>query len=310
MRTTTRLIILLLTNCALVSSGWAQQPGFDPAAILRELDQLEQRHLSKLTADQQQIAKTLAGALANPRSLIDLYAETVFAAQFDGAKKATSEFRRWKNSQEDLFKSEPFQHALGLHVHYLYLTFLRACGEPEEKIHEQLLQHVARVWNAQNACALHNRQTAELLDRPVTHGLLAKQLQIRQKLPGLDEEDKRWEWLPANSDGMLEKTLLPYLRARKSPMLIQIWDKRIEQDAASVKKTGLHDRISRFTQQTLPGMQWQRARDLILLGKDAEGLSIMIAILRQHAALPGFLSYAAELRERLGPKPVATTPAP
>ena len=211
------------------------------------------------------------------------YAEAVFATRFEGAKKGNAEFRKWKNGQDDLFKDDDFHAALTIHANHLYLTFLRATGEEPRKVNEALLQHVGRVWAAEAKHDLRKRAFADLLDRPVTQGVLARHLQFASKLPALDEQDKGWELLAAHTDGMLEKTLLPYLRTLRTPLLIQLWDKRIECETARARRSGLQDRLGQFTRQTLPRLQWRRARDLILLGRDAEGFTLMIGLLRQNA---------------------------
>ena len=98
---------------------------------------------------------------------------------------------------------------------------------------------------------------------------------------------------------MLDKTVFPYLRTIKSPVLILLWDKRISNEAARAKRLGLNDKVNQITQQTLPKLHWQRAHDLVLLGKDMEGYSTMIAILRQNPNLVEFDKFVKELRDLL-----------
>ncbi|MDX9868420.1 MAG: hypothetical protein RBT78_10875 [Kiritimatiellia bacterium] len=292
----------------LCAAAAAQQPGtapFDRSALLRELETLERSHREKVTAEQKTIGLALGKALSNTRELLDLYAEAVFATRFEGAKKGNAEFRKWKNGQDDLFKDDDFHAALTIHANHLYLTFLRATGEEPRKVNEALLQHVGRVWAAEAKHDLRKRAFADLLDRPVTQGVLARHLQFASKLPALDEQDKGWELLAAHTDGMLEKTLLPYLRTLRTPLLIQLWDKRIECETARARRSGLQDRLGQFTRQTLPRLQWRRARDLILLGRDAEGFTLMIGLLRQNANPADFALFAKDLRELLTAAPSA-----
>ena len=204
-----------------------------------------------------------------------------------------------------MLKSDDFQAALALHANYLHLTFLRASGEDEGKLNEALVQHVLKVWAAEAKFDLRKRTNAELLDRPVTQGVLARHFHLGQKLGGPQEgekpkeQDKTWEWLPTNTDGMFDRTVFPFLRTKKSPFLLQLWDKRITNEALRAKRPGLNDKATQFTQQTLPRLNWQRARDLILLGRETEGFSTMIETLRQHANHADFDLYAKELRDLL-----------
>lgn len=296
----------------LAGAAAAQQtPALDKAAVLRELDKLEQTHRSTIAAEQKSLTDTLGKTLTNTKALLDLYEEAVFATKFEGGKKDNTEFKRWKNAQDDTLKDDAFQAALELHAHYLYLTFLRASGEPQEKIAEALIQHVLKVWALEAKHDLRKRSTADLLERPVGQGVLARRYRLAPKLGGPQEgekQDKTWEWQPGNTDGMLDRTVLPFLRAKKSPLLISLWDKRIANEAARVKRAGLTDRQNQFNLQTLPRLNWQRAADLALLGKEAEGFSVMIGLLRQNPNHPDFDKLAQELRGLLtGEAPASST---
>ena len=58
----------------------------------------------------------------------------------------------------------------------------------------------------------------------------------------------------------------------------------------------LNNTANQITQQTLPKLQWQRAADLVLVGKETEGITIMIGILRQNTSHPDFGKFVQELR--------------
>ena len=73
-----------------------QQGGLDKAAILRELDKLEQSHKDKLTAEQKSVKEDFGKALSSTKALLELYEEAVFATKFEGGKKDNSEFKKWK----------------------------------------------------------------------------------------------------------------------------------------------------------------------------------------------------------------------
>jgi len=289
----------------LACGALAQQAAFDKTAVLRELDKLEQAHRDKVAAENKAVADSLAKALLSPRALQELYQEAVFSTRFEGGKKDNTEFKKWKNAQDDTLKDDAFKTALELHAAYLNLTFLRASGEKEAKLIEALIQHVAKIWAAEVKHELPTRPTAELLERPVNQGVLARHLRLGPKLGGpqegekLKEQDKTWEWSPGNADGMLDRSVFPFLRTNKSPLLITLWDKRIAHETAQAKRILLSERANQFSQQALPKLNWRRAADLVLLGKEAEGLSTMIGILRQNPSHPDFDAFAAELRDLL-----------
>lgn len=292
-----------LSAALLAAAALAQQPlVFDKAAVLKELDKLEQTHRDKISTEQKSIGDLLAKALASDKALMDLYEEAVFATKFEGAKRDNADFKKWKNTQDDTLDSDDFKAALQLHANYLSLTFRRANGEEESKLVESLLQHVLKLWSLEAKFDLHRRACGELLDRPVTQGVIARRYHLGPKLGGPQEgekpkeQDKTWEWQPGNADGMLDRTALPYLRANKHPSLTTLWDKRIANETARVKRAGLTDKTTQFNQQTLPRLNWQRASDLVLLGKEAEGFTTMIGVLRQNPNHPDFEKFLAELR--------------
>lgn len=295
------VLLVLLVSLAMSQ----QQAVLDKTALLKELERLEQSHKDKVADEQKSVGETLTKALASPKFLLDLYQEAVFATKFEGAKKDNTEFKKWKNTQDDTLKADDFQAALALHANYLNLTFLRASGEKEAKLVEALIQHVLKVWMLEIKHDLHKRANAELVDRPVNQGVLARRYHLGPKLGGpqdgekLREQDKNWEWLPAKTDGMLDKTVFPFLRTNRSPLLISLWDKRIANETARAKRVGLSDQVSQLTQQTLPRLNWQRASDLVLLGKETEGFSTMLGILRQYTNHIDFDTFAGELRSLL-----------
>ena len=286
----------------------------DKAAILKELDKLEQANREKVGSEMKSVGDSLIKALINKKNLLSLYEDAIFAMRFEGTKKDSVEFKKWKNAQEDALKSEDFLTALELHAGYLHLTYLRAHGEKEEKLNEALMQHVLKVWAFDNRHGAHQKMSAELLDRPVNQGLLAKYFRLGTKLGGPvegekpKEQDKTWEWNSANADGMLDKTIFPFLRKNKNPALISLWDKRIANETARAKRMALNNSANQIIQQTLPRLHWQRSVDLVLLGREAEGITTMISILRQNTSHPDFSKFVQELRTVLtGGSPQATT---
>lgn len=293
--------------------GLAQQAGFNKASVMTELERLEQVHREKVAVEQKSALDTMRKAMMSTKPLLDLYQEAVFSQKFEGVKKDTAEFRKWRDVQDDTLKSADFQEALGLHVNYLCLTLLRASGENEAKLNESLVQHVLKIWAAEAKHDLRTRMAAELLARPVNQGVLARHLQLGAKLGGpqegekLREQDKGWEWQPGNADGMLDKTVFPFLRKTKSPTLLQLWDKRIANEMARAKRAGVNVMTPKFTQQTLARLNWGRACDLVRLGGEQEGYTALIGILRQTTIPAEFDKYAKELRELLSPASTDST---
>lgn len=298
------VLTVFLAGAALAQKP-AQPAVVDKAALLKELDKLEQSHQEKAVTEMKSFGDSLVKALTNKKNLLSLYEDAVFTTRFEGAKKDNTEFKKWKNNQDDVLKSEEFLTALDLHANYLHLTYLRSNGEKEAKLNEALLQHVLKVWAYDMKHDTRQKLSSELLDRPINQGLLAKYFHLGTKIGGPQEgekpkdQDKTWEWNPANTDGMLDKTLLPCLRRSKSPNLIVLWDKRIANVTARAKRVTLSTSANQITQQILPRLNWQRAADLVLLGREAEGFTIMIGILRQNTTHPDFAKFIQELRNLL-----------
>jgi hypothetical protein len=295
--------VLTVLLAGVVLAQKTAQPGvIDKGAILKELDKLEQSHQEKVGSEMKSVGDSLVKALVNKKALLNLYEDAVFATRFEGAKKDSAEFKKWKNVQEDVLKSEDFLAALELHVSYLHLTYLRANAEKEVKLNDALMQHVLKAWAFDSRHGAHQKMSTELLDRSITQGLLAKYFHLGPKLGGPQEgekpkeQDKTWEWNPANADGMLDKTILPFLRKNKNPALITLWDKRITNETLRAKRMTLNNSATQITQQTLPKLHWQRAADQVLLGKEAEGILTMIGILRQNTSHPDFSKFVQELR--------------
>jgi hypothetical protein len=303
-RAVASVLTVVLAGIALAQKS-GQPAVVDKAAILRELDKLEQVHQEKASTEMKVLWDSLIKALTNKKNLLSLYEDAIYATRFEGTKKDNTEFKKWKSAQDDALKSEEFQTALELHANYLHLTYLRAHSEKEDKLNEALILHVFKAWAFDNRHDTRQKISAELLDRPINQGLLSKYFRLGPKLGGPQEgekpkeQDKTWEWNPANTDGMLDKTILPFLRKNKNPALIPLWDKRIANETTRAKRMGLNNSANQITQQTLPRLQWQRSVDLVLLGREAEGFTMMISILRQNTRHPDYVKFVQELRALL-----------
>ena len=304
-RTMNRAVASILTVVlagVVLAQRTGQPAAIDKTAILKELDKLEQAHQEKATTEMKVLWDSLLKALTNKKNLLNLYEDAIYATRFEGTKKDNTEFKKWKNAQDDALKSEEFLTALELHANYLHLTYLRAHSEKEDKLNEALIQHVFKAWAFDNRYDTRQKISSELLERPINQGLLSKYFRLGPKLGGPQEgekpkeEDKTWEWNPANADGMLDKAILPFLRKSKNPALIPLWDKRIAFETVRAKRMGLNSSANKIAQQTLPRLHWRRAADLVLLGKEAEGITTMIGILRQNTTHPDFSKFVQELR--------------
>jgi len=303
-RAVASVLTMLLAGVA-IAQRTGQPAPVDKAAILKELDKLEQAHQEKATIEMKVLWDSLLKALTNKKNLLSLYEDAIYATRFEGMKKDNTEFKKWKNVQDDALKSEEFQTALELHANYLHLTYLRAQSEKEDKLNEALILHVFKAWAFDNRHDTRQKISAELLERPINQGLLSKYFRLGPKLGGPQEgekpkeQDKTWEWNPANADGMLDKTILPFLRKSKNPALIPLWDKRIANETTRAKRMGLNNSANKSIQQGLLRLNWQRAADLVLLGREAEGFTMMISILRQNTTHPDFSKFVLELRALL-----------
>src|SRR5207248_4305904 len=104
---------------------------------------------------------------------------------------------------------------------------------------------------------------------------------------------------PGAINGIYDKTILPEMRLRKDPRLINYWDERIAQEAGAASRSGLTFNADKFNGIQRPRLLWKRAQDMIVIGQKNRAIAEMFALIKGNPSHPDVAEWASQLEKTL-----------
>ncbi|MCH1409858.1 MAG: hypothetical protein L7V87_12555 [Verrucomicrobiales bacterium] len=285
---------------------------FTPAVNAQELtpEQIEslRAKLKSLKADLEShlssrnsgAGSVFSSAAEDPRAAVDLYLNCEKLVNYEREGRPESDFRAWKESNEDQLRDAGFIESLQMQLRYLALSCQAAEAKEIDQVFTPLMSYVDSLSR------LEEMPTGNLTSS-VAGSVFAEAYNL-QRLLG---ENDAWEDTPFNISGIYESTILPYLREEKPDTLMNAWNKRIEQETRLVQMLEAHkekelrgmsrDRQARargqqnrgdgvlrrldnddFIRETLPRMEWAKLRDMYEYVNQLEGAKAMLSFIEEH----------------------------
>lgn len=215
------LLLILLT----ASAGQAQELTPEQIASLKSrLESLKENLTSHLSTRNATAAQTFAAAANDPKAAVELYLNCVKMVEYDRKGRPESDFKAWKDGQEDRLRDSAFVTSLQLQLRYLALSCQAVESEDLSQIFGPLMSYVDTISNL-----------PESPSGPITQAISGTVFAKAYYLERLFSENKSWEPIPINIGGIYTRTILPYLREKDPGSLMSAWDKRIEQQARLVE---------------------------------------------------------------------------
>ena len=241
-----------------------------------------------------------SAAAGDPRAAVDLYLKCEKLVNYEREGRPESDFRAWKEENEDRLRDAGFVESLQMQLRYLALSCQAAEAKEIDQVFTPLMSYVDSLSR------LEEMPTGNLTSS-VAGSVFAEAYNL-QRLLG---ENDGWEDTPFNISGIYESTILPYLREEKPDALMNAWDKRIEQETRLVQMLEVHkekelrgmnrDQQARargqqnrgggvlrrldkddFIRETLPRMQWAKLRDMYEYVNQLEGAKAMLSFVEEH----------------------------
>jgi hypothetical protein len=269
-------------------------------ALLAELGDLETKRKEILRADLKTVLDDMEKAGKTPRAAADLYAQAVEATKYAGAQGANQEFLNWKRKEDARLQSKDFGTAAQLHLRYLGLSVERAMGVSLDELVPDVETYVKDLLAWRADVRERKPPTAEfqecLNDDYFKHPYV-DYFAVGRHLGAVS--DKEWERSPGGVDGIMDKMLLPFYRAQKSPKLLEFWDMRIQDTAGRAKAGQKQNEIDKFDNEQGPELRWRRAKDMAMLGLKNKAIQEMMTIIRQHSRHQQFNAWCEELKKLL-----------
>ncbi|MEM6279239.1 MAG: hypothetical protein AAF733_07160 [Verrucomicrobiota bacterium] len=241
-----------------------------------------------------------AAASTDPRAAVSLYLDCHKMVNFDREGRPESDFRAWKDGQENRLKDAATVESLQMQLRYLALSCKAAEAEEIEEIFTPLMNYVDSLSRLEE-------MPTGMLTNSVANSIFAQAFFLEDLLGN----NEGWEAVPFNIGGIYESTIFPYLRSENPAALMNAWDKRIEQQTRIAqmlqaqkeaqlrgmdrdeqrrarnnqdRQEGLMRELDMddFVARTLPRLRWARLKDMFNFVNEVEAMQQMLPFLEEH----------------------------
>lgn len=295
--------ILTLLCCGLLFASFSSAAELTPEQIeslrarLKALKENLDSHLSSRNSGAGQV---FAEASGDPRGAIELYLKCHKLVNFDEEGLPESDFRGWKEDNEDRMKDPAFVESLQLQLKYLALSCKAAETMKVDAIFPDLLAYVDGLSRME-----------ELPTNAITSSVGRSVFAEAYNLEKLFADNPQWEAVPFNIGGIYDSVILPYLREKNPSGLMNAWDKRIEQETRIVmmleehkekelrglnrdeqrrtrgnqnRDGGVMGRLDKddFINESLPRMKWARLVDMFNYVDQINGAKAMLDFVEEN----------------------------
>jgi hypothetical protein len=302
------LVASVLTALPILAQQGAA-PAVDPATVLATLKDLRARQATVVGREKANVLAAINAAIADPAKTYEAAQAAVESQGANGNGAAAPAARGFdprrrpseqSRMQSDLLRNRDFVNGLRLELIYLSLTWRHQSGAKTADLINPLIEYTAEVLPNVDALAAF-----EPFHRGVGETVFATYFQVAPFLAGMTG----WEDRPFDVEGIYTQTILPEMRLEKDPRLLAYWDSRIQTDGARAEGSQNSLLINKFRNIRLPTLLWNRAEDEIAIGRQNQGITDMLALIKAHPDHPDFEKWAARLQEIVSPPPAAS-PAP
>ncbi|MDF1755756.1 MAG: hypothetical protein P1U89_23400 [Verrucomicrobiales bacterium] len=303
MRLSLLISIITLGLVSLPSDGGDLTP--EQVESLRlKLAQVKESLDGHISTRNQSARSTFMSASSDPRAAVKLYLECYKKVHYDMEGRSESDFRAWRETQENRLKDDKFIASLMIQLRYLALSCHAAEVEEIDEVFSPLTTYVESLSRMEEL-------PDNLLTSNVANSIFAQAYDLDKTL----SSNEGWELVPFNIPGIYDKTILPHIRANSPNALMSVWDKRIDQQKRLVlffeskKEEALrgmdrdqkakmrsrqdnqrgimksHD-LDDFNRDTLPKLQWSKMKDMYLYVDQLEAAKLMLTFVQTNLTTP------------------------
>ena len=351
MRTPSMLPAIAFSATMLVYSSSSAQ-SLTPAEktqVNQMIEELHQKLHGSSATNNSRAVSTLQAILKSPKATSQYYMACIKERQFDAVGKRESEWREWRERNEDRLKSTEHVAALQYQAKFLLLTLAVALEGDEaagvKKVMPLLIDYYDDLTRDFDKLEGHRR----ILITPALESVFADRLKLTLTMPPLE----KWIDAPLPISAVYDGVILPHFRKEKNhPALQAAWDKRIVHESKTLevagrggalglpvdlpagipediaRRFGLDGRDSKREQQRedtrqkkisgedfrkdrLPVLHWGKNRDALLYGPNAaSSLQTLGRIIRENLAHSEAPNWLKELKSLAAGGPNAESDNP
>ncbi|MEM9283319.1 MAG: hypothetical protein AAGA96_15970 [Verrucomicrobiota bacterium] len=284
-----KCILGVATLCP-TSSKADSLTGDERGTILLELNDIEDVLDGKQLSVRMSAAQTFQAASASQEAAWEFYLKCHKTLNFDSKDASYSEYRNWRERQEDRVKTEANVAAMRMQLQYLVLSMKAAEAAEIDSIIPELEQFVSTmVANSENL-------SMKTMQESVKKTIFAQAYHLDKSL-----ELESWSFSPGNYGEVYQETVFPHFRATAPQELAAAWDRRIALESGLVSRHQAEnaDALDRYQKDRLPTLHWQKAMDVFAFVSQKEGSSAMLQLVRNHPDHPNIRNWVENFRKLL-----------
>lgn len=224
-----KLLPIVFLTFPLVMAAHAVEPTAAEIAKLKvEIDSLDMVLNGGREKNNLRALAQVQGAMGSTKAALEFYLQAKKDVDYLKVGKRESDFREWRDRNEDRLKSPEYLAALQYQLRYLALSLQATSGkDPEESLKKTIPAVIGYLDDLGAVYEKMEGQTS-VLKRSVLDSSVAEYL----KLDITVKRDSDWTFVPGNVPKIYDATILPHYRAAKNSAGLQsAWDKRIAQEA-------------------------------------------------------------------------------
>lgn len=345
-----RFITFVSAFCCIVGCPMVFSQALTPEQlekILQELKAIESTVDGKRISSRTNAVTAFQRAAASDKAALELYLDCYKVVHFDRQDAGHSDFRDWKEKNEEHVKDRGNIAALRIQLQYLVLTLRAAENVSMKTLVPELEAFASNVVASLDAmrqeggsASSGNKSGGRAQGGRPTHGggsggggaagagggnglKVLKQGVNNSVFAEAYELDKtlnvsNWVMSPANIGGIYEKTILPYFQASDPSNLPAAWDRRInlERAMAAATSTDNPTAFKMFESEDMPQLRFQKSCDLFRFVSQQQGALAILALLKENPAHSKAGEWLSEFRNLIAeaarppatPAPAATNP--
>ncbi len=274
--------------------------GREVESILGELETIEEVLNGNRVSLRTSAVRAFEAAAASDKAAYEFYLQCHKTLNFDAKDASFTDFRAWRERNEEKIKSKSNLAALRLQLQYLVLTMKAAEGVKREALIPELENFVANI--VAHAEELE-RSGMKTLEESVKTSIFAEAYKLDKSL-----ELPNWSFEPGRFGQVYEQTVFPYLRSERPESLGAAWDRRIELEKRFVliMQEDNQFELDKFQTERLPQLYWRKATDIYSSHSPKQGAQSMLALLKGNPNHTSLKNWLEEFRTLLESSEVAT----
>ncbi|MDF1740968.1 MAG: hypothetical protein P1U86_17530 [Verrucomicrobiales bacterium] len=267
--------------------------GGEVESILKELTTIEEVLKGDRVSIRTSAVRAFEAAAASDKAVYEFYLQCHKTLKFDAKDASFTDFRAWREKNEERIKDKSNLAALRLQLQYLVLTLKAAEGVKREVLIPELEGFVANIVAHSEELEDSGMKT---LRESVKTSIFAEAYKLDKSL-----EVQDWSFEPGRFGNVYESTIFPFLREEQPGNLGAAWDRRIELEKRYVLITEEENQfeLDKFQTERLPELHWQKAKDLFSSYSPKQGAQSMLAILKGNPGHTSLKKWVEEFRTLL-----------